>query len=46
MMFKINIVKLIDKYPKLMKSSATLNFLKTYFKGIKEVCNENLDEFK
>ena len=26
--FKMNIVKLVDKYPKTMKSSVTLNFLK------------------
>ena len=29
-MFKINIVKLVDKYPKMMTSSITLNFLKSY----------------
>ena len=34
MTFKINIRKLINKYPKLMKSCVTLNFLKTYFKDI------------
>ena len=28
--FKINIFKLIDKYPKMLTSSITLNFLKTY----------------
>ena len=27
-MFKTNIVKLIDKYPKIMTSSTALNFLK------------------
>ena len=32
MIFKITIVELIDEYPKLMKSSVTLIFLKTYFK--------------
>ena len=36
--FKINILKLIDKYPKLMKSSVTLSFLKNYFKDIKQIC--------
>ena len=46
MIFKINIVKLIDKYPKLMKSPVPLYFLKNYFKDIKEICSENLDEFK
>ena len=29
-----------------MNSSVTLNFKKSYFKDIKEVCNENLDEFR
>ena len=32
--FKINIFKLIDKHPKSMKSSATLGFLKNYYKEI------------
>ena len=36
MIVKINIVKLVNKYPKLMKSPLLLNILKTYFKGIKE----------
>ena len=44
--FKINIVKLIDKYPKLMKSSMTLGFLKNYYKEIKQICNENPNEFE
>ena len=30
--FKINIFKLIGKYPKLMKSSIGLGFLKNYYK--------------
>ena len=46
MIFKINTVKLIDKYPKRIKSSVTLNFLKNYFKDIKQVCNENSNESK
>ena len=29
---KINIVKLIDKYPKMMTSSVTLNILQRYYK--------------
>ena len=33
--FKINISELIDKHPKLMKSSVTLGFLKNYYKDIK-----------
>ena len=39
--FKINIVKLIDTYPKMMTSSITLNFLKSYYKDIKNICKEN-----
>ena len=35
--FKTNIVKLINKYPKLMKSSVAWNYLKTFFKDIKEI---------
>ena len=46
MIFKINIVKLIDKYSKLMKSSVTLRFLENYYKDIKETCNENSNEFE
>ena len=36
MIFKINIVKLIDKYQKPIKLSVTPNFLKTYFKELKK----------
>ena len=43
--FKINILKLIDKHPKLMKSSATLSFLKNYYKDIKQICEEKPNEF-
>ena len=47
--FKINIAKTfkikIDKFPKLMKSSVTLNFLKIYIKDIKEISDENPTEF-
>ena len=46
MVFKINIVKLIDKYSKLMKSSVTLRFLENYYKDVKETCNENSNEFE
>ena len=42
--FKINIVKLVDKYPKLMKSPVTLRFLKNLYKDIKQICNENPNE--
>ena len=44
--FKINVFKLIEKYPKLMRSSVTLTFLKDYLKDIKKVCEENLSEFR
>ena len=43
--FKINVFKLIEKYLKLMKSSIGLSFLKYYYKDIKEICNENSNEF-
>ena len=42
----MNIVKLIDKYPKTVKSSITLNFLKSYYKDIQKICKENQDDFK
>ena len=38
--FKVNILKLPQKYPKLKKSPLILNFLKTYLKTTKEVCKE------
>ena len=44
--FKINVFKLIEKHPKLMKSSATLGFLKNYYKDIKKICEENSSEFE
>ena len=37
LIFKIHIVKLIEKYTKLMESSVPQNFLKTYFKNMKEI---------
>ena len=43
--FKINIVKLVDKYKKMLASSVTLNFLKSYFKGIKSICKEKPELF-
>lgn len=39
-------IKLANKYPRLMKSSLLLSFLKTYFKDIKEICKENVTEFQ
>ena len=44
--FKINIVKPVDKYPKMMISSIMLNFLKSYDKDIKNICMENQEVFK
>ena len=43
---KINIFKLINKHPKLMKSSVTLSFLKNYFQDIKRKCQENSSKFE
>ena len=36
--FKINVFKLLDKYPILKNSSVTRSFIKNYFKDIKEIC--------
>ena len=36
--FKVNIVNLVDKYSKMMTPSITLNFLKSYYKDIKNIC--------
>ena len=44
--FKINLFKLIEKHPKLLKSSVSLTFLKNYFKDIKQICKENSSEFE
>ena len=45
-MFKIDMVKLIGKYPKLKYLLLSLHFMKNYFKLIKEICEENDSEFK
>ena len=42
----MNIVKLADRYLKMMKSSVTLNFLKSYYKDIKSISNENQEDFE
>ena len=42
----MNIVKLVDKYPKVITSSVTLNFLKNYYKDINNICKENQEDFK
>ena len=39
--FKIGIIKFIDDYIKMRKSSVSIHFLKNYFKTIKEVCRED-----
>ena len=43
--FKINIVKLADKYPKIWTSSVKLNCLKSYHKDIKSICKANPELF-
>ena len=44
--FKINIVKLITKYPNVKNVSLSLNCYKKYFKLIKEIWEENASEFE
>ena len=43
--FKINLFRLRDEYPKLKKSLITLSFMKNYFKDIKQICKAS-SEFK
>ena len=43
--FKINVFKLREKYPKLLRSSIGLGFLKNYHKNIKDVCKEHEEDF-
>ena len=42
----INMVKTIDKYPKLKKSLVSLDLLKKIFKLIKKICKEKASIFK
>ena len=42
----MNIAKLVDKYLKMMTSSVTFNFLKSYYKDIKNICKKNQEDFK
>ena len=42
----MNTVKLVDKYPKMMTSSVTLTFLKSYYMDIKNICKESQEDFK
>ena len=44
--FKINVIKLCKKYPKLLQSSIGLWFSKNYHKDIKAICKENEEDFK
>ena len=44
--FKIDIIKFIDDYPKMRKSSISLHYLKSNFRVIKEVCKEHASEFQ
>ena len=39
--FKINVFKLCERYPKLLRSSIGLGFFKNYHKDIKTICREN-----
>ena len=43
---KMNIVKVINKHPKIKNSFPSLNFLKNYFKLIKKICEENASKFE
>ena len=44
--FKINIFQLIQKHPRLIKSSVNLSFLKNYLKDIRQICQKNVEEFE
>ena len=44
--FKTDLFKLLEKHPKLIKSSVTLMFLKNYFKYVKQIHKENSSEFE
>ena len=44
--FQINIFKLINKHPRLMKSSVTLSISKNYLKDVRQTCPKNVDEFE
>ena len=43
--FKMKLVKILDKYPKLKTSLFLLNFFKDCLKTIKEICKESGSEF-
>ena len=44
--FKINVFKLCERYPKLLRSSIGLGFFKNYHKDIKTVCRKNEKDFQ
>ena len=44
--FKITLGRLIDKYPKIKRSSLSLHYFKKHLKLIKEVCKESASVFK
>ena len=44
--FKIGIIKFIDDYLKMRKSSISLQFLKNNFRVIKDICKEYASEFQ
>ena len=43
---EISIVKFINKYGRMKKSSLSLRFLKNNFKIIKEICHENASKLR
>ena len=44
--FKIDIVKFIDKYPKMRTSCTSLFYLKNNFRVTNKVCQEHASEFQ
>ena len=44
--FKINVFKLCEKYPKLLRSCIGLGFFKNYHKDIKTVCKEYEEDLR
>ena len=44
--FKINVFKLYERYPELLRSSIGLGFFLNYHKEIKAVCKENEENFR
>ena len=46
MVFKISIVRFLNNYPKVKKSSLSLHFLRNNIKIVKEICQQNASEIK